>query len=77
MIPVGRLGTVTIRVLLIIEERRATAQPCTVRAIAAAADLSTTTCHWHLTRLRSAGLIAWDPDLANSIHPLVTVVAAG
>lgn len=44
---------------------------CTVRAIAGEAGISVSTCHAHLLTLRRAGLIAWEPERAGTLRPLV------
>lgn len=46
---------------------------CTVRAVADELGISISTCHSHLTALRRAGLIAWEPKRAGTLRPLVVV----
>lgn len=77
MVNLASIGTQSIRVLLIVEQRHAEGRSSTVRGIADDAGIAPSVCHHHLTRLRAAGLIDWDPSATASIHPLVTVVAAG
>lgn len=43
----------------------------TVRDISEAVGISTSTCHTHLLALRREGLIAWEPERAGTLRPLV------
>lgn len=45
----------------------------TVRSVAEYAGVNVQTAHRHLERLRDVGLIAWEPEAAGTLHPLVSV----
>lgn len=66
-----RVGSTETTVLLAV---LATPAPRTIRAVARKANVALGHTHLQLTKLRDAGLVAWDEGKAGTLRPLVEVV---